>query len=146
MATLRRRFHYWLNNTRRNLRYWFPSPAEMKFVELMGGRVLRIRRLTGIGNHYPFAFVWWRGRFLRHEYMKREVRIGGMYADFVFETPHYRKCVEIDGREYHTNVVREQNRDDYLTARGYKVMHIWAEDLWHKPTDVARRVKVFLAQ
>lgn len=78
--------------------------------------------------------------------VRREVRVGAMYVDFAFVTPYGKKAIEIDGRDFHRDIVKEQERDDYLRARGWQVMHIQALALYHNPESVRKRVIKFLAQ
>lgn len=146
MATIPQRFHYWLNNTRRNLRYIYPSPAEMEFARLMGARTITIKRLTNYRTHFPMSFIWWKGRFLRREFMQREVRVGPYFCDYYFESAYARKAIEIDGATHKLDIVYDQQRDDYLASRGVQVMRIEARDLWKKPDEVIRRTRNFLAK
>ncbi len=95
-------------------RYWqykrliFPSPAEVRFVEIMGGRVWRWRRL---------ALVVSLGRHLRGGNFRREVRYGRYYVDFANDLNY---IIEIDGAKYHQDVVADMEREIYITDHCWK--------------------------
>lgn len=129
----------------RRTRILFPSPAEVRFVQVMGGRVLVFNYVRSTSTHYPLAIFISMGKILRREFVQREVRVGAMHVDFAFITSYGRQAIEIDGRNFHMDVVREQERDEYLNGRGWRVLHIQAVDLWRNPDAVQRRVIRFLA-
>lgn len=96
-------------------RLLFPSPAEKKFIEVMG----------------RWFFVWWG--------VKREKRIGSYYVDFVI--PRRRLGIEIDGAKYHNNrVIEDWQRDQRIGKYGWTIMRIPARDLWREPQKVRARV------
>lgn len=95
-------------------RLLFPSPAEKKFIEVMG----------------RWFFVWWG--------VKRELPVGGYWLDFA--VPRRRVGIEIDGAKYHTNVVADWERDQRLLKRGWTIMRIPARDLWREPQKVRAKV------
>src|SRR5689334_748965 len=109
------RFIRWRSNWRRVRRIWFPSPAEVNFIEVMGGLALSLPFIRAWTNGYPLTILWL-GRTLRRELVQREVRIGSKFADFCVVTPFYRKILEIDGERFH-DIVKDQERDDYLRER-----------------------------
>lgn len=114
---LRSRYYRW----KRLLR---PSAAEVKFIRLMGGSVVVL----------PGGFAIVRlGWFLKSELVEREVRVGKCYVDFGIDPAGRKLAIEVDGRAYHGDVVRETQRDKYLEDRGWTVMHIVAAKLWHDP-------------
>ena len=123
----------------------YPSPAELKFIEIMGGRVYTIGFLKHPKTKFPRAIIFM-GSYLNSEFIEREFRVGAMYIDFAFVTPWYKKGIEIDGKNFHRDIVREQNRDDYLASYGWSIMHIVAEDLYRQPAKVRARVEKFLAK
>lgn len=129
----------------RNARILFPSPAEIHFVRLMGGRAITIDFIRYPRTCFPLTFIYSRGRFLARNFMQREVRVGGFYVDFAFVDPYTKKAVEIDGSDYHKDHVKEHERDLYLQARGWRVMHIAAMDLYRQPGRVQQKVFSFLA-
>lgn len=124
----------------------FPSPAEVHFVRLMGGRAVTIDAIKYPGTRFPLTIIYSRGRVLASNLMQREVRVGAMYVDFAFIDPYTKKAIEIDGSDYHRDVVREQSRDEYLKSRGWIVMHIEAMNLYRQPGRVQRDVLEFLAR
>lgn len=78
--------------------------------------------------------------------MHREVRVGAYYVDFAFMDAYSNKAIEIDGREFHQDIVKEAERDNYLNERGWSVMHVAAMDLYRQPGRVQQRVLAFLAR
>lgn len=129
----------------RRSRILFPSPAEVRFVEIMGGRVLTIKRIKRKPNGFYLTFFVSMGRTLRREMVEREVQVGAYYVDFGFITGAGQQAIEIDGQDFHMDVVKEQERDEYLARYGWRVLHIQAVDLYRNPENVKRRVVDFLA-
>lgn len=141
------RFMRWRSNWRRRMRLLFPSPAETKFIEIMGGLVLNVPFVKSRRTSFCLAFVLSMGKVLKRELVQREVRIGRYFADFCVATPFYRCIIEIDGRYYHNSkmdIVYDQERDDYLHERGWVVMRIPARRLWREPLRVRADVLKFL--
>lgn len=116
------------------------SPAEAKFVELMGGRVWRLP-IKRWGSGFPVTIVWSLGPDLKNECFKREVRIGRYFADFANDVG---RVIEIDGDPYHMDVVADLEREGYLQERGQKIMRIPASRLWKNPARVRRDVLKFI--
>lgn len=129
---------------RRQRRLWFPSPAEVQFVMLMGGTGWQLPWLKDPRTGFCFTRITSMGRILTNELVQREVRVGAMYVDFAVSTRYYKKGIEIDGRAYHMDVLREQQRDEYCQRYGYKLLHVRAVDLRLNPQNVQRRVIDFL--
>jgi len=149
MATLTLKQKIWYKRKQfwRNARILFPSPAEVHFVRLMGGKALTFDGIKYPNkNRFPLTIIYRRGKFLAGNYMQREVRIGGFYADFTFVDSYSKKLIEIDGEEWHIDQVRERERDAYLNDRGWFVFHINAADLYRQPGKVQQRVVQFLAK
>lgn len=120
---------------RRFLRILFPSPAELRFIELMGGRILKLPIKNRKG--FNLVYILSMGKTLREEKFKREVRCGAFFIDFGNDV---RRGIEIDGRKFHMDVVYEFERDIYLKDRDWRVIHIQAGDLWRQPDLIQRRV------
>lgn len=64
-----------------------------------------------------------------------DYRIERYRVDYTFEgyNEKYNKiklAVEIDGKEYHQNIFREDRRDRWLIYYDYKVLHIPAKDVF----------------
>lgn len=130
-----------LNRYRREVRYMFPSPAEMTFVEIMGGKVLRIKWLKHWRTGFPFAVVLWRGWLLWREGVKREVYASGYYCDFA---SNIQRAIEIDGNEYHKDYIADSQRDWHLKQAGWIVLRIPAWRLYNQPDLVRSEVRKFL--
>lgn len=140
------RFKYYKRRAalRRKRRLYFPSPAEVQFILLMGGTGWQLPWLRDPRTGFCFTIIRDMGTVLTNELVRREVRAGAMYIDFAVTTPYYKKGIEIDGRAYHRDVLREQQRDDYVRQYGYNLLHIQAIDLKLSPQIVQRRVVDFL--
>jgi hypothetical protein len=129
---------------RRVSRLLYPSPAEVRFIRLMKGRVLIIPFVRSGRSKFPLAIALSMG-YLKRELVEREIWVNGRYC-LDFATPRSRvlKAIEIDGRDWHRDVVREQQRDEYLRSQGWQVLHVKAIDLWRKPREVYVTVNRFL--
>lgn len=148
---LRLRSRYW-----RTQRLLFPSPAELQFIKILGGKFIRFpitHRRTG----FPFAVVFSLGKVLRNEGFKREVRAGRFWIDLANDVGI---GFEIQGKMWHTgNVLKEQFRYNYLSNFcvpkcrlycrkhlniGLRIMYIDAKRLWTEPDKVKAEVLHFL--
>jgi len=130
----------------RNARMFFPSPAEVHFVRLFGGKAFTIDFIKHPKTRFPLTIIYSRGKFLKRNFMQREVRVGAMYIDFAFVDPYSKKGIEVDGSEYHKDYVKDRERDLYLNARGWIVMHISPADMYRQPGTIQRKVLQFLAR
>lgn len=128
---------------RRARRLLFASPAEMKFVEIMGGHVVRLP-LQDFRSHFPLVWVWWWPRIFRKYNVRRELQVGRYYVDFGSIKNHRKKAIEIDSAYYHQNIVAEQERDDYLHEHGFLIMHVRVIHIYRQPKDVKKKVVQFL--
>jgi len=122
-------------------RLLFPSPAELRLIEIMGGKYVTVEWLKHPKTKFRFAIVLSLGKFLRDEKFGREVRVGKYYIDFGNDVGW---GLEVDGAEYHRDIVAAFDRDSYLYQRGWRVMHIMAVRLWNEPAVVQREVLKFL--
>lgn len=123
----------------RRRRIWFPSPAEVRFIRLMGGVVVTVPWLHRGG--FPLAVVVSLGRILRSEHYQREVRVGSKYVDFGNDV---NRAIEIDGADYHRDIVAETQRDEYLASYGWQVMHIRADQLYRNPDRLLQKVRMYV--
>lgn len=98
------------------IRWFFPSPAEKRFMRVMG--------------------FWY---FIRYT-VKREYRLGGYYIDFALPREHI--VLEIDGKHYHGGS-KDILRDEAIRKLGWHVLRIPAESLWREPARVRREVYQF---
>ena len=130
---------------RKRRRLLFPSPAEAEFIRIMGGKRIIIDFFKDHKTGFPLCIVTSQGRILKGECLAREVRVGAMYIDFATVGLVYQKGIEIDGAAYHQDIVKEQDRDDYLRNYGWQVMHIKAADVFYNQNSVRSRVAEFLA-
>lgn len=134
---LRWRSKYW-----RLHRLLFPSPAELKLIVLMGGKVLTFKWLKSTKTGFPFALVISRGRLFRHERVRREVRCGRYYIDFGNDIG---RCIEVDGTAFHLDVVADYDREIYMTQRGWRLLRIKAPRIWNDPDRLQAEIVNFLA-
>lgn len=141
-STVKNRYYRLRSQSHRIRRLLFPSPAEVKFLQVMGGYVLVFPFLRSIRNSFPLTIVLSMG-CLKRELVYREVRCGRYWVDFCAVTPFYRRVIEIDGQRFH-DILKDQERDDYLHERGYAIMRIPARRLWREPKRVRSDVLKFL--
>jgi very-short-patch-repair endonuclease len=106
----------------------------------MGGKVWQSKFIKWPGG-FPLAIVLSKGKFLREEKVRREVRVGKYFLDFGNDLYY---GLEVDGAAYHQDVVAAFDRDSYLYMRGWKVLHIPAIWLWNNPNKVQQQVLGFL--
>ena len=127
-------------NKRRRL--LFPSPAEVEFVRIMGGWAITIDLFKDIHTGFPLTIMGL-GKFLNGEGMRREVRVGRYYADFGNDIM---RAIEVDGRQWHTDVVKDMERDEYFHQYGWLIIHIRAIDIYRNPDVVREAVTRFLTK
>lgn len=66
-----------------------------------------------------------------------QVNIGPYRVDFLLKNII---IIECDGKDYHNDLVRERNRDDYLKDAGYTVVHFTGAEIYWE----IRKCMVFL--
>jgi hypothetical protein len=123
------------------MRLLFPSPAEVQFIRVMGGKVTTFGVVRLRPNQFPLSLVWSLGPVLKAEHFEREVRVGRCFVDFGNDL---RRAIEIDGRVWHKDSQAELQRDQYLEARGWRILHIPALRLRTDPQAVVQKVQSFL--
>lgn len=122
-------------------RLFFPSAAEVRLIEIMGGKMLSIKWIKHHQTKHPLTFVFSLGNTLQHEKFNREVRAGRYYIDFGNDLA---MGLEVDGAAYHRDVVKQFDRDSYLYQRGWRIIHIPAVRLWNDPTGVQQQILSFI--
>lgn len=135
------RSQFWRAN-----RLVFISPAEIRFIEIMGGKVITFDWVKHHRTNFALGIVITLGKILKREHIEREVRIGKYYVDFGVANKYYKRAIEIDGRNFHRDIVKEQERDDYCAGFGWSILHIQATDLWQQPDIIQRQVLKFLSK
>jgi very-short-patch-repair endonuclease len=128
---------------RRLHRLLFPSPLEAQFVRIMRGHTLTIPFVKSRRTGFPLTFIW-RGKLLKRELVKREVRAGSKFIDYAVVTPFYKRGIEIYS-SWHMDVVADQQREDYLKARGWKIMYVTSKQM-NEPKRLFADVLRFLKQ
>jgi hypothetical protein len=138
-------------------RLLFPSAAEARFIEIMGGKMITIWAIKHPETKQPFRIVLSLGRALEREKFGREIDSGKYWLDFGNDILW---AIEIDGAKYHRDIVREQDKHDYLVEychkkckkpcykhsnMGWRLKHIQAVRLWLEPANVQSEVLRFLA-
>lgn len=139
------------------MRLLFPSAAELRFIHIMGGRYITVPFVRRPSTRRPLAIVFSLGRALHDERFGREIQAGRFWIDFGNDIYW---GIEVDGERYHRDIVREQDREEYLTGfctkrcqkvcykhsnDGWRVKHINAIRLWAEPANVQAEVLKFLA-
>src|SRR5260221_1167016 len=129
---------------RRLHRLLFVSPAEVRFVQVMGGKSLTLPFIKSRKTGSPLTFLRL-GKVLKRELIEREVQVGKRHycIDFGTRNASYKKGIDITS-SYHTDVLADQERNDYLRARGWDVMYIKAARIQRDPVGVLRKVLKFL--
>lgn len=123
-------------------RLLFPSAAEVRFVEIMGGKFFTVSWLRHWQTKRPLTIIYSLGKVLESERFGREVFCGGRFwVDFANDIY---MGIDVDGAAYHTDVVRQFERDSHLYQRGYRIIHIPAVKLWNDPGFVQRQVLAFV--
>jgi len=130
---------------RKRRRLLFPSPAEVELIRIMGGKYVTFSGIKDPKTGFPFTLILDLGTILKRESIAREVRAGAMYIDFATIGLSYQKGIEVDGTLWHMDIVKEQNRDDYLRQFGWSVIHINAAEIYREPLRVQQRIINFLA-
>ena len=132
----RLRSKYW-----RMKRILFPSPAELRFIEIMGGKVVRFKKIKSRKSGFCLAIIYSLGAPLNDERFKREKRVGRYFVDFGNDI-----CIgiEIDGKQWHRDVVKEFERDSYFYQLGWRIKRIDAIRVFNSPDKVQREVLQFL--
>lgn len=117
MKNLAQTYRRWRGRYRRLRRLIFISPAEARFIELMGGKVVVLQRIRDKHTGFPAAVYWNLGKRLKAEGFKREVRYGLYFVDFANDL---NRIIEIDGNPYHMDVVADMDRDIYIRELCWK--------------------------
>lgn len=127
----------------------FPSPAEVKFMRLLGAKVCTLP-YTRSGEHgFPMVIVLSRGKILRRAGMKREARYGRYYIDFANDLNW---MIEIDGTHWHMDVVADMDREIAINEMmrrnpyGWRMLRIKAPRLWNDSAGLKREVLSWLSQ
>jgi very-short-patch-repair endonuclease len=121
----------------------FPSPIELEFIELMGGKVVRFTKLRDPRTKFPAAWIVSLGPMMKAQNVHREVRYGKYFVDF---SNDLHRIIEIDGSAYHMDVVADMDREIYIKARqpGMRMMRIKTYELRNNKHSVQSRVIDFL--
>ena len=125
----------------RQTRLYFPSAAEVKLVEIMGGKIFTIGWFKHPKTKQSFTIVYSLGKALTSEKFNREVRAGRYYIDFGNDVG---AGIEVDGRKWHRDVVKEFDREVYLNQRNWRIIHIDAIKLWNDPNNVQQTILKFI--
>ena len=136
------RYLHWRSNWRRWQRLFFPSPLEVKFARAMHGQVLIVPFVKSRRTGFSLAIIW-RGKILKRELVYREVRSGRYWIDYGVITPFYKKGIELHSKQWHGDIVADQERDDYLKAHGWQMRYVTAKHL-REPKRVYAEILRFL--
>lgn len=143
--TFKNRYYRLRAAWRKKRRLLFPSPAEVEFVRIFGGRFHTTNLIKDRRTGFPLTIITSLG-VLERELVKREVRVGKYFVDFGAITPYYRRAIEIDGKNFHQDIVHEQERDEYCGSFGWALFHIQAATVFREPSLVQREVLKWLAK
>jgi very-short-patch-repair endonuclease len=90
--------------------------------------------------------MWKMLRSFRNHHFRRQVQLGSYYVDFVSISAAL--VIEVDG-DTHTvgaTPANDELRDNYLTARGFRVLRFWNNDVMNNPDGVYLVVESALAE
>lgn len=74
-----------------------------------------------------------------HLRFAREYWIGHFWVDFALED--FYLVIEADGRLFHGDTKREDNRDEELKRRGWEVIHVFGPNIINEPKHVIESIK-----
>jgi very-short-patch-repair endonuclease len=94
----------------------------------MRGHVLTTPFVKSRRTGFPLAIIW-RGKILKRELVYREVPAGPFFIDYAVVTPFYKRGIELHSKEWHRDIVRDQEREEYLKARGWEIRYITSKHL-----------------
>jgi very-short-patch-repair endonuclease len=98
--------------------------------KLHRGRAKALRR--EMTNAERFLWFMLRGHRLAGSSFRRQVPIGPFIVDFVSQ--QHRLIIEIDGGQHAVDPARDQQRDEWLRSKGYRVLRFWnTEVLRNRP-------------
>lgn len=137
--TLYDRYMRFMSSYRRWRRLLFPSAAEIKFIQLMGGHVWLLPVWSGKSSLAIVSL----GKTLRRYRFKREVRCGRYYMDFANDLGW---AIEVDGARYHMDVVADFDREVYIRQRGWRMLRVPAYRVFHDPNRVWRDVLKYITE
>jgi very-short-patch-repair endonuclease len=116
----------------------------------MGGKVVRIRPIRDLRTHFPAAIVVSMGPIFRAEKIRREVRFGAHFVDFANDI---NRIIEVDGAQWHMDVVADFDREIRIKehTRKYAVpgqearfLRLKAYQIINNPATTRARVRKFL--
>lgn len=116
----------------------FPSPAELRIIEIMGGKVLRINRIISQRSGLPMAIILSRGGMLRREHFKRTG------DDLVLFSNDLKWGLAIQGAAYERNIIEAFERDQTLKENGYRIQYLPVRWLVNRPDLVRDRINQFV--
>jgi very-short-patch-repair endonuclease len=105
------------------MRLLFPSPLEVRFAQIMRGHTFTLPFIKSRKTGFPLTFIWC-GKLLKRELVHREVQAGKCWIDYAVVTPFYKRGIELYSNAWHGDIVRDQEREDYLKARGWTIMYL----------------------
>jgi very-short-patch-repair endonuclease len=96
-------------------------------------RVARARQLRRTMTNAERK-LWWYLRRLPNEnaHFRRQATIGRYYADFACH--HHRLVIEVDGGGHADDlqIAADKSRTEFLTARGYRVLRFWNNEVFNQ--------------
>lgn len=123
-------------------RLMYPSGLEVEFARVMGCNIVPLPFTRNPKTGKPAVIIFMKG-VMRRERMEREVPAQGYFIDFGNDI---RRGIEIDSTKYHSDILKEQERDEHLRKGGWMILHIRDHEIYNRPEDVRRRVTEFLTK
>lgn len=117
---------------------FYPRPAEVKLIQVLGGKTLTIPTIRSQQTGLPMTIVLSRGKILRREHFKRTGDTLILFSNDL------KWALALQGREYERDVVAAYERDEELINSGWRIKYIRAYDLWHNPVELRKNLLQFL--
>ena len=103
------------------------------------GSKQKFARILRSGMTDAEQLLWYRRRRrqLANQRFRRQVPIGPYVVDFV--CLEMRIVIEVDGSQ-HMDSMRDQQRDAWLTAAGYRILRFWNHDVLSRTESVLAQI------
>ena len=85
---------------------------------------------------------WLRGGQLEGLKFRRQVPIGNFIVDFCCR--ERKLIIEVDGGQHDLERAKDQKREELLTARGYRVLRFWNDEVLDSIEGVLQKIREVL--
>ncbi len=92
--------------------------------------------------------LWWHLRHLQNPsaHFRRQATIGPYFADFACHT--HQLVIEVDGGQHgeDQHITADARRSEFLTARGYRVLRFWNNEVFNQIDGVMTTIQQALLE